>query len=194
MANFNDAFNTTMGHEGGYSNDPVDAGGETYRGISRKYHPDWGGWKIIDDERYDRSFPDHLSGDSRLNKLEMDFYKAKYWNSFLGDNIKDQDIANEMFDTAVNMGVSRASLFLQKTLNLLNNNQKRYTDISEDGKVGPNTIATLDTYLKLKNKTYLLKVLNLLQGNHYIDYMSEDSRQERFAFGWLDRVEIKKVY
>jgi type VI secretion system secreted protein VgrG len=39
--NFLKAFNTTMTFEGGYANDPDDAGGETYMGISRRYHPDW---------------------------------------------------------------------------------------------------------------------------------------------------------
>ena len=37
MADFNIAFEITMGHEGGYSFDKDDAGGETYRGISRRY-------------------------------------------------------------------------------------------------------------------------------------------------------------
>ena len=39
MADFNDAFDETMGHEGGYVNDSNDAGGETYRGISRRFNP-----------------------------------------------------------------------------------------------------------------------------------------------------------
>ena len=49
MANFNESFNITLGYEGGYSNDPDDAGGETYKGISRRYHPGWKGWALIDE-------------------------------------------------------------------------------------------------------------------------------------------------
>lgn len=30
-------------HEGGYSNDPIDLGGETYKGIARNAHPNWQG-------------------------------------------------------------------------------------------------------------------------------------------------------
>ena len=39
MANFSDAYALTSAHEGGYVNDPVDRGGETYRGIARRYFP-----------------------------------------------------------------------------------------------------------------------------------------------------------
>ena len=47
MAEFKKAYDKTMGHEGGYVHDPDDAGGETYKGISRRYHPGWEGWKVV---------------------------------------------------------------------------------------------------------------------------------------------------
>jgi len=34
MANFEQSYAITMGHEGGYDNDPDDVGGETYKGVS----------------------------------------------------------------------------------------------------------------------------------------------------------------
>ncbi len=48
MANFTQAYNLTSAHEGGYVNDAIDRGGETYRGISRVYHSSWKGWSNID--------------------------------------------------------------------------------------------------------------------------------------------------
>lgn len=48
MAYFGDAFKKLSIKEGGYVNDKDDAGGETYRGISRKYNPTWQGWTMID--------------------------------------------------------------------------------------------------------------------------------------------------
>jgi len=194
MANFEVAYDTTMGHEGGYVNDPTDYGGETYKGISRKYWPNWDGWRIIDNLKYKPGFPENLRNDPRLDRSVKKFYKDNFWNGFLGDVIGDQDIANEIFDTAVNMGIGKACKFLQKSLNLLNNNGKRYNDIVEDGKMGPNTLTALGEYLRQKDKSYLLKVMNLLQGNHYIKRMSDDPTQEKFAFGWMSRVEIKKNY
>ena len=37
---FDEAFDTLIGHEGGYSNDPRDPGGETRYGISKRAYPD----------------------------------------------------------------------------------------------------------------------------------------------------------
>ena len=51
MANFTQAYNLTSAHEGGYVNDALDRGGETYRGISRVYHSSWNGWSKNEDRR-----------------------------------------------------------------------------------------------------------------------------------------------
>ena len=49
MANYNIAYNKVIKIEGGYVNDPDDAGGETYMGISRKFNPNAKFWKVIDE-------------------------------------------------------------------------------------------------------------------------------------------------
>jgi len=49
MAIFDEAFEKTAAIEGGYVLDPDDAGGETYKGISRRFNPSWGGWDKIDE-------------------------------------------------------------------------------------------------------------------------------------------------
>ncbi|GAJ23902.1 unnamed protein product, partial [marine sediment metagenome] len=38
--------------------------------------------------------------------------------------------------------------------------------------------------------SYLLKVMNILQGMHYIEYMRKSPTQEKYARGWLKRVKI----
>jgi hypothetical protein len=47
--------------------------------------------------------------------------------------------------------------------------------------------------LKLENghPDYLLKLMNLMQANTYVEIMRRDPTQERFARGWLDRVDLK---
>lgn len=191
MANFDEAYNITLKHEGGYVNDIHDAGGETYRGISRKFNPSWPGWKIVDSSRFG-DFPNTLYRNPTLTMKVKDFYKEKYWDINLLDQCNSQKIANEMFDTAVNMGVARTVKFLQRALNLLNKNEKLYNNIVEDGIVGQNTIKTLNTYLNKKDESYLYKVLNILQGQHYINYMTKSPVQEKYAYGWLKRVNFLK--
>lgn len=193
MANFRSAYESIMTHEGGYSNDPVDAGGETYKGISRRYHPDWAGWSIIDQLKSSSNFPANLSNSPQLQEMVSQFYKEKYWDTFWGDKITSQHVANELFDISVNLGRKRAVRFLQRALNLLNRNQQSYPDISEDGIFGPNTMNTLNHYLFMDDDPKpLLTILNILQGNQYIEYMERNPEQERFARGWLKRVKIER--
>jgi lysozyme family protein len=192
MADFDKAYSITLGHEGGYSNDPYDVGGETYKGVSRSYYPDWAGWTIIDKAKSDPKFPNCLQGNNKLDVLIKQFYKENYWNLFWGDQLPNQEVANELFDTGVNMGVGRAVKYLQKALNVLNRNQNDYADVVEDGSFGMNTLGALNQYLAIDDESFLLKIMNILQGMHYIDYMTKSPTQEKFARGWLKRVSINK--
>ncbi len=90
------------------------------------------------------------------------------------------------------MGVGRAARFLQEGLNLLNRNGTSYDDISVDGDIGSKTNAAMDRLLTLGDEKTLLKLLNLLQGAHYIDFMRRAPVQEKFPRGWLNRVEITR--
>jgi len=45
---FSPAYAIVKVNEGGYVNDPVDKGGETYAGIARNIFGSWEGWSIID--------------------------------------------------------------------------------------------------------------------------------------------------
>ncbi|MFQ5587022.1 MAG: glycoside hydrolase family 108 protein [Thermodesulfobacteriota bacterium] len=196
MANFNEAFIKTAAHEGGYVNDPDDAGGETYKGVARRYNPSWSGWEIIDIIKQETESSSELKKSLEQNEqLQSEvrlFYKQFYWDRFWGDEVPVQEIAEELFDTGVNMGVRKAVSFLQESLNLLNRNQKSYADIGEDGLFGPTTLRTLETYCKNDKPSSLLTVMNILQGMHYIERMRKNPVQEKYARGWLKRVKISK--
>lgn len=192
---FEEAFKITMAHEGGYIDDPDDAGSETYMGISRRYNPQWLGWDLIDANKKIIGFPQNLNIVTLLKKHVKKFYKENYWNTWQGDKFPDQDLANEMFDTCVNLGVMRTCMFLQKALNVLNRGQALYTNLVVDGKVGMKTLFALGV-LKSKGGNremkYVIKIINILQGMHYIKYMQKSPVQEKYARGWLNRVTIEK--
>ena len=191
MADFQTAFQWTMAHEGGYARDKTDAGGETYKGISRRFNPGWPGWVRIDRAKKARGFPKSLETDAELQAAVVAFYKQHYWDKFQGDAIPNQGIADELFDTGVNLGVLRAVEFLQRALNALNRNQALYSDLAADGAFGPRSLAAMRAYLKKDKPELLLKVMNVLQGMHYINYMTQTPAQEKFARGWFNRVEIE---
>jgi lysozyme family protein len=178
MADFNKAFDKTMGHEGGYVYDPDDAGGETYRGIARKYNPQWRGWETIDKTR--PNIPNN-----ELNTLVRNFYKVGYWDVNKLDNFP-QSVANEMFDTGVNMGTGRAAKFLQKSLNYLNRNESLFASLVVDGKIGPASMKALAKCTG--DESVLLAMMNTLQGQHYMNYMDSNPVQKKYARGWFKRV------
>jgi len=103
--NFDKALDFVLSWEGGHSNDPGDPGGETYKGISRNMNPQWSGWQFVDKK-------DFTSADRDIEH----FYKVNYWNKCACEYLQGPlDIV--IFDTAVNMGVSRAMLILSSDCN-----------------------------------------------------------------------------
>ena len=190
MANFEKAFEKTMGHEGGYVDDPTDAGGETYMGISRKYNPNWEGWQIIDIAKESANFPGILNGDYDLNYQVEEFYKENYWDVNKLDDVPSQSIAEEMFDTGVNMGIGRAAKFLQRSLNYLNRNGALYDELSVDGRIGGMSLSALSQVLNDGDEVVLLTMMNVLQGQHYFNYMDDSPSQKKYARGWFMRVKL----
>lgn len=199
MGNYKEAYKKIMKYEGGYSNDPADIGGETFKGVARVYHPDWCGWKIIDSLKISSNgdmelFKKLLETNTKLNDMVIDFYKPQFWDRFRGDDITSQAICDELYDIAINLGYKRANKFFQIALNVMNKSGKLYQNILMDGVVGNKTIEIFNIFMQKSGdvKTFL-KILNILQGNHYINRMLEDESQEKFCVGWLSRVEIDKL-
>ena len=102
-------------HEGGYVNDPVDPGGETNMGISKRAYPD------LD-----------IKGLTK-EKAEEIYYKD-YWLKSKAPQVPDE-LRLIYFDMVVNMGKSRAVKILQTAVNA----KGVKTDI--DGGIGPQTIS-----------------------------------------------------
>ena len=93
---FDDAFEKLIGHEGGYSNDPRDRGGETMYGISK------------------RAFPLEDIKGMTLDRAKA-IYKKEYWGP-AGCDAVPPSAKFDLFDTAVNSGVNTAIRLLQKAV------------------------------------------------------------------------------
>ena len=121
MADFEKAIGKVLQHEGGYANVKGDAGGETFMGISRKYNPSWTIWKLIDEVKK-KNGTKHLNSLLCKNKDIINavhrLYKEKYWDVLELDDVPNQKIANEMFDTCVNCGKVTAIRVAQQTIGM----------------------------------------------------------------------------
>lgn len=194
MADYKIASSALSIVEGKYANSAFDSGGETYRGISRRNWPSWPGWAIVDKNKPLEDFPANLDKDRILQQWVDNFYLVNFWNQILGNELPDQNLANQLLNIAVNVGngIHRASLWLQQSLNLLNNRQLRWEDLEEDGSIGNKTIYVLgraiaDGYIK-----EIIASVRIMQGSFYQQLVKNKPDQEIFYLSWLRRVGIVK--
>lgn len=191
MADFLKSYDKLKVYEGVYSNNPLDKGGETFRGISRPYHPEWKGWELIDAAKEGDNFYNDLLGDVELTNLVKNFYREKYWNNFRGDDLFNQLIADELLELSVNLGLLDGVEIIQSVINLLNRNEKLYFDIIVDGMFGDETMKTLKISLNKNGERLFFNAMNFYQAMQYILIMEGTPDNELFI-GWFDRVEVLK--
>lgn len=182
---FDEAYEIMAKHEGGYVDDPDDRGGETYKGITKKYHGSWKGWKIIDSMKKDDSFPKCLTKDAELQSLVKDFYHNEYWEKFKCDKISSRKIAIELYDTAVNTD-RNAVKFLQRAISRCNYGTD-IPDLNDDGVIGNKTLQALESLLPKYEKA-VFNAMNGEQYKHYDKICANDPTQEKFFKGWMNRV------
>ena len=175
MANFTDAFKITMHIEGGYANNPNDPGGETFMGIARKDNPNWSGWATIDaiKNTHPANLNKALEADAVLLQEIMAFYKANYWDVNETGLINNQQVANQVFDTAVNCGTGTAAKFLQEA-----------AGVKVDGQVGSITIGAVNS----ANAEDLYNKFIAYRKQYYLDIISRKPSMAEFKNSWLSRL------
>lgn len=94
--NFPKCLEVILKSEGGYVNDPHDAGGETNMGISKRAFPD------IDIKNLDV-------------ELASAIYKKYYWNQVKADQLPS-GLDLVVFDSAVNSGPAQSVKWLQRAI------------------------------------------------------------------------------
>lgn len=161
--------------EGGYVDHAADRGGPTNLGITEKVARENGYTSDM------RAMPQTFA---------RDVYRRRYWlePGFGKVALISDPIAEELADTGVNMGPATATKFLQRALNVLNQEAKLFADLVVDGGIGPGTLNALGAYLKSRGRAgegVLLTALNCLQGARYIEIAEKDRKQEAFVYGWL---------
>jgi len=172
MADFDRAFALTMKAEGGYINDPDDLGGETYKGITRTKNPKWPGWVVLDIMKTRPNFPDNLENNLDLQNKVKSLYKVAYWDKIQGDDIVDQDIAESIFDFAVNSGPRTSSKLVQIVV-----------QTEPDGVIGPITLKKLN----VDDKRAFLALFALAKIGRYVNLCDRRKENRKYFFGWIKR-------
>lgn len=172
MADFNLAVKKVLEKEGVFSNHPKDTGGKTKYGITER--------------RFRQALAlGVIQGVERIEDLTiaqaMEIYRRFEWATLWLDQVDDQEIAEEVFDTAVNCGMGIASRILQETLRVYDRG------IVVDGVVGPVTIGTVNRLSRTRHRNAVLKTLNILQGYRYFRLATDNPDQYLWAYdGWVN--------
>lgn len=161
--------------EGGYTNYPADRGGPTRWGVTQMVARAHGYEGDV------RHFP---------RELAAEVYRRIYWLAPHFDRVAGHapKVAAELFDTGVNMGPTAATGFLRRALNALNRGASDYHDIPTAGSIDDDMITALAAFLARRGdagETVLLKAIEALQGERYLDLAERRPANEAFLYGWL---------
>ena len=157
MASFALAIDFVLAHEGGYSNKASDPGGETNFGITK------------------RDFPNEdIAGMTRERAVTL--YREHYWR-WGYKALQSQDVANKVFDMAVNAGHRRSHKLLQRALNAAGHT------LAEDGAFGPDTLAACND----TSEVLLLPLIRLEAVSFYTELAYRREALRIFLIGWIRR-------
>ena len=149
----------TLAHEGEYSNNPSDAGGETKYGISK------------------RSYPNVDIKNLSLEQAKA-IYKRDFWDNQGYSQIEDIALASKVFDLGVNMGTKNAVILLQRALKA-----NGFKNLSDDGIFGESTKFALSN----SDPKRVLIALRSEAASYYRRLVASNSSQSVFLKGWLNR-------
>jgi len=142
-------------------------GAQARFGINSSAHP-----KAVSDGFYTMDTAEALEYAKKI-------YSNDYWLATAINRLPTQDIANKIFDIAVNASPKEAILILQKALISLG------AKIKADGSLNPSTIG----YTELE-RNYLLPIIRLQQKVYYEHLVSTDpAKYSKYLAGWLARSE-----
>ena len=172
MADFTQAFQLMIAHEGGYGNDPDDPGGETYKGVARKIFSKWDGWTKVDILKRQTGFPANLDKDPELQQNISDFYRVTFWDKINGDQIANQEIANSIFDFGVNAGVGTSASLAQMVVGA-----------KSDGVIGPNSISAINNF----DPEHFLASFTIAKIARYVNIVKKRPTSRKYFYGWVIR-------
>lgn len=177
---FDRAYEITSRHEGYYALVPGDKGGETYRGISRYYHPNWIGWPLVDKYKAKHG---PLKNNTyipvpAIDDMVKQFYLHNFWKGYQVDKIVSVHLAILVYDSCVHNGATGIRL-----LQTASNEISGYPAIKVDGVNGQLTLNRINS----QNAAQLHDTMKQLRIDH-LRRRSEQPGQSQFWAGWYKRV------
>jgi lysozyme family protein len=159
---FEKSLKRILKHEGGFVNDPLDSGGMTNLGVTKRV------WE---------EFVGHPVSEADMRALTPEkvgsMYKLKYWNPSYCE-VLPKGLDYVVFDFAVNAGTGRSVKTLQQAIGCV-----------ADGVIGPKTMVAIND---AEPKDLIAKFSDA-RADFYQGIVTRKPDQARFIKGWLNRVE-----
>ena len=160
MSAFDTCYPSLIREEGGFVDDPDDAGGVTNLGVTKGAWESWVGHSVsIADMR------------ALTPAIVAPFYRARYWNAAHCDSFP-VGLALCLFHASVNAGAPRAAMLLQGVVGA-----------TPDGAIGPGTLAA---YQKWAATRSVKLAVGAFQDALRAYYRSRP-KFWKFGRGWLNR-------
>lgn len=160
MANFDEAMKVILRHEGKYSNDSNDPGGETNYGISK------------------RSYPNLDIKNLTVEQAE-EIYKRDFWDANNLERIQSDAVATKIFDMCVNMGSKRGIELAQRAVSEVGQS------INEDGRMGPVTYNNINSL----PEEVILRAIKNQAISYYRAIVARKPSMSKYINSWLKRAE-----
>jgi lysozyme family protein len=180
MKAFDKLFDGVIKHEGYYANVIGDKGGETYMGIARNLHPNWQGWKIIDDYKLKVGTIKRNTEilNDELTLLVKEFYRETFYQAYNIESIINGSLQEIIFDWCVNSGLW-GSRGVQRTLN-----QFFECNLKMDGIIGKQTISAINSCVPKA----LFDAIKMARIRYYY-IIAKRGQNHKFLRGWLKRID-----
>ncbi|MGE0252012.1 MAG: glycosyl hydrolase 108 family protein [Dongiaceae bacterium] len=172
-------LNEILGVEGGYNNDSLDRGGETYKGISDNFYELWLKRPDVNPQEWPTKVTD-LTSEQRDNIYRNEFYYDRNV-----DKVNNSDVKRTIFDMNVMHGPAAGQAISAKVIKELLPN----VDLGGNNVLGPQHRAAID---EIERRGLLAKYLEKI-ADERINYPRGDSaesiaREKRFGRGWANRI------
>lgn len=153
--------------EGGFADDPDDAGGATNMGVTLLTWRDVGN-DLDGDGDIDREDLKLLT----QNDVILKVLKPHYWDRWKADDIRNQSVANILVDWLYNSGSQGIKI------------PQRLLSVADDGIVGPETLGAVNA---ADQKKFFDSVLSAREA-YYRDLVISKPSQRKFLKGWMNRL------
>lgn len=166
MADINKLIPFILKYEGGFSNDPTDSGGATNKGVTLK--------------TFRRFCAQMKRPEATIKELknisDSDWHailKIYYWDRWKADLIQNQSLANLLVDWLWTSGIAGIK------------RPQRLLGVSPDGKVGPLTLAALNSHPTPRR---LFALISQSRREYIDEICRRRPANARFRKGWLNRL------